>query len=233
MGNDPRMRIQDVARQRHCRATGQRTDWTLASAVHADVLVVIATCRMSESEKVDERFIDTDALDSATVERLFPVAYQRLRQMAHQYLKREATGHTLTTTDLVHQAYLELSDGSPAPWRSHSQFMGIAAVAMRRILVDHARSRGSIKRGGGLRRVDFESVDLASEDRADLLLALDEALDRLRELDERQVRVVECRFFAGLTEEETAATLGVTARTVTRDWAKARSWLYREIFKDV
>jgi RNA polymerase sigma factor (TIGR02999 family) len=111
--------------------------------------------------------------------------------------------------------------------------MGIAAVAMRRILVDHARSRGSIKRGGGLRRVDFESVDLASEDRAELLVALDEALDRLRELDERQVRVVECRFFAGLTEEETAATLGVTARTVTRDWAKARSWLYREIFKDV
>jgi RNA polymerase sigma factor (TIGR02999 family) len=188
---------------------------------------------MSEPEKVDERFTDIDALDSATVERLFPVAYERLRQMASQYLRREATGHTLTTTDLVHQAYLELSDGSPASWRSQSHFMGIAAVAMRRILVDHARSRRSIKRGGGLRRVDFESLDLASEDRAELLLALDDALDRLRELDERQVRVVECRFFAGLTEEETAATLGVTARTVTRDWAKARSWLYREIFRDV
>jgi len=188
---------------------------------------------MPEPDKVDEPGPQTDALDSATVERLFPVAYGRLRRMAHHYLRREAIGHTLTTTDLVHQAYLELSDGSPVPWRSQSQFMGIAAVAMRRILVDHARSRRSIKRGGALRRVDFESVDVASEDRAELLVALDEALDRLRQLDERQVRVVECRFFAGLTEEQTAAALGVAARTVTRDWAKARSWLYREMFKDV
>jgi len=188
---------------------------------------------MSEPEKVDEPVIATEALDGTSVERLFPVAYERLRQMARHYLRREAPGHTLTTTDLVHQAYLELSDGSPAPWRNQSQFMGIAAVAMRRILVDHARSGRSIKRGGGLRRVDFESLDLASEDRAELLVVLDEALDRLRELDARQVRVVECRFFAGLTEEETAAALGVATRTVTRDWAKARSWLYREIFRNV
>ena len=221
-----------VDRNRHCRVTCRRTHWNLASAVPVDALAVTVTCRMSEPEKVDERVTDADVLDGATVERLFPVAYERLRHMAHHYLRREATGHTLTTTDLVHQAYLELSDGSPTPWRSQSQFMGIAAVAMRRILVDHARSRRSIKRGGGLRRVDFDSLDLASEDRAELLVALDEALDRLRELDERQVRVVECRFFAGLTEEETAATLGVAARTVTRDWAKAKSWLYREIFGD-
>jgi len=187
---------------------------------------------MSEREKDDAARIDNDALDSASVERVFPVAYERLRRMAHQYLRREATGHTLTTTDLVHQAYLELSDGSATPWRNQSQFMGIAAVAMRRILVDHARSHGSLKRGGKMRRVDFESLDVASEDRADLLIALDEALDRLRALDARQVRVVECRFFAGLTEEETAAALGVATRTVTRDWAKARSWLYREIFTD-
>jgi RNA polymerase sigma-70 factor, ECF subfamily len=147
---------------------------------------------MSEREFVDTRDALTGA-DPATVERAFAVAYEQLRRLAHRYLTREVTGHTLTTTDLVHQAYLNLAGDARDLWTSESHFMAIAEV----------------------------------------LLALDEALDRLRQLDARQAQVVECRFFAGMTEDETAEALAVAPRTVKRDWAKARSWLYREIFKDV
>jgi RNA polymerase sigma factor (TIGR02999 family) len=108
--------------------------------------------------------------------------------------------------------------------------MAVAAIAMRRILVDHARAHASAKRGGALRRVPIESVDLPTDERAELLVALDEALERLRLLDARQARVVECRFFGGMTEEETADALDIAVRTVRRDWTKARSWLYQEIY---
>jgi RNA polymerase sigma-70 factor, ECF subfamily len=181
---------------------------------------------------MDTSFTLTGA-DPATVERAFALAYEQLHRLAHRYLTREATGHTLTTTDLVHQAYLELADVARDLWSSEAHFMAIAAVAMRRILVDHARRHHSLKRGGGLRRVPLESMDVLAEERAEVLLALDEALDRLRQLDARQAQVVECRFFAGMTEDETARALAVAPRTVKRDWAKARSWLYREVFEDV
>jgi RNA polymerase sigma factor (TIGR02999 family) len=110
--------------------------------------------------------------------------------------------------------------------------MAIAATAMRRILIDRARSHRSVKRGGALRRVPLDNVQLATEERADLLIALDDALGRLKELDERQAHVVECRFFGGMTEEETAEALGIGLRTAKRDWAKARSWLYQEIYRE-
>jgi RNA polymerase sigma factor (TIGR02999 family) len=114
-------------------------------------------------------------------------------------------------------------------WTGRAHFMAVAATAMRRILVDHARSHRSVKRGGMLRRVPIESVELGTEERADLLIAVDEALSRLKQLDARQARVVECRFFGGMTEEETAEALGIGLRTAKRDWAKAKSWLHREI----
>ena len=171
-------------------------------------------------------------LQPNAVDGLFPAVYNELRRIAHSHLAREATGHTLTTTDLVHQAYLTLSEQTRAQWSSRAHFMSVAAAAMRRILVDHARSRQSIKRGGTLKRVPLESVAPPAAQPPELLVALDEALERLRGLDARQAQVVECRFFGGMSEEETAEALGIAIRTCRRDWAKARSWLYRELYPD-
>ena len=166
------------------------------------------------------------------VDGLFPAVYDELRRIAHHHLQREATGHTLTTTDLVHQAYLALSDQTRAHWSSRAHFMSVAAMAMRRILIDHARGRLSAKRGGNLERVPLDGVSPTITQPPELLVALDEALGRLRALDERQARVVECRFFGGMTENETAEALGIAVRTMRRDWVKARSWLFRELGRD-
>jgi RNA polymerase sigma factor (TIGR02999 family) len=163
---------------------------------------------------------------------VFPLVYGELRRQAHRHLELEPTGHTLSTTDLVHEAYLRLADQKSLKSSNRPQFLAVAAMAMRRILVDYARARGTHKRGGALTRLPAEFADLPVDGRADLLLALDEGLDRLRSLDERQARIVECRFFGGMTEDETADALGTSLRTVKRDWAKARSWLYREIYSD-
>ena len=169
--------------------------------------------------------------ETGAVERMFPLVYDELRRLAHHHLTRESTGRTLSTTELVHEAYLKLIDQTRVAWNGRAHFLGVAAIAMRRILVDRARSRRRLKRGGTSARVPIESIDLSADDRADLVVALDEALDRLRQLDERQARVVECRFFGGMTEEDTAEALGVGLRTVKRDWAKARSWLYAELYE--
>jgi RNA polymerase sigma factor (TIGR02999 family) len=171
--------------------------------------------------------------DAVAFEAVFPVVYEQLRGMAHRQLRRENVGHTLGTTALVHEAYLRLVDQRQSRFRDRAHFFAIAATAMRRILVDHARRHGALKRGAGARRVPLESVDLlAADDRADLLVALDAALVRLAGLDPRQAKVVECRFFGGLTEDETAEALGVSPRTVKRDWAKARSWLYADLYPE-
>jgi RNA polymerase sigma factor (TIGR02999 family) len=185
---------------------------------------------MDERDTISDLLVHAQAGDPGAVERVFPLVYDELRRLARQHLRREPTGHTLATTDLVHQAYLQLVGQTRVHWQGRSHFMAIAATAMRRILVDHARSHGSHKRGGLLRRVPMESVQLATEERAELLLALDEALERLQVLDARQARVVECRFFAGMTEEETAEALAVGVRTARRDWVKAKSWLYQELY---
>jgi RNA polymerase sigma factor (TIGR02999 family) len=166
----------------------------------------------------------------AGVDEVFPIVYEELRQLARRRLQREPTGHTLTTTDLVHQAYVQLAEQTRAHFTSRAQFMAVAALAMRRILVDHARSHRAVRHGGALRRVPLEAVAPAAEERAEMLVALDEALDRLRRLDERQARVVECRFFGGMTEDETAEALGIAVRTARRDWVKAKSWLYDDLF---
>jgi RNA polymerase sigma factor (TIGR02999 family) len=165
--------------------------------------------------------------------------YADLARMAHRQLGLEAPGHTLSTTALVHEAYLRLVDQTRADWDDRVQFFAVAAHVMRRVLVDYARRHRAARRGGAQRKaVSLEALEsigtasLAVAERADVLLALDEALDRLAALDARQARVVECRFFGGLTEAETAAALGVTSRTVTRDWVKARGWLYQELCSD-
>jgi RNA polymerase sigma factor (TIGR02999 family) len=165
-----------------------------------------------------------DALD-----RLFPLVYDELRRMAHRALLRERASHTLNTTALVHEAYLRLVDQHRANWNDRVHFLAIAATAMRRILVDYARRQKRLKRGGEQRPVDLDDAMLVADQRADTLLALDEALSGLVALNERLTRVVECRFFAGLTTEETAAALQVTTRTVERDWQKARAWLYIQL----
>jgi RNA polymerase sigma factor (TIGR02999 family) len=163
------------------------------------------------------------------LERVFPLVYDELRRVAHRALLRERKGHTLSTTVLVHEAYLKLVDQDRADWNDRAHFLAIAAMAMRRILVDYARRQKRLKRGGERRPVTLDDAMLLADQRAETLLALEEALSRLRALNERLSRVVECRFFAGLTTEETAAALQVTPRTVERDWQKARAWLYTQL----
>jgi RNA polymerase sigma factor (TIGR02999 family) len=161
------------------------------------------------------------------------LVYDELRMVARRHLAREAEGHTLSTTALVHEAYLRLKDQASGVVEDRAHFLALAARAMRRILVDHARRRHATKRGDGARRIALESIEgLAVEERAELLVALDEALGQLAALDARQAQVVELRFFGGLTEVETAEALGIGLRTAKRDWAKARSWLYQALYPD-
>jgi RNA polymerase sigma factor (TIGR02999 family) len=163
--------------------------------------------------------------DRTAVDRLFPLVYDELRRIAHRQLGRERPDHTLGTTALVHEAYLKLVDQTRARLTDRAHFYAVAARAMRRILVDYARRHRALKRGGAAGQVSLSDATVTADDRADTLVALDEALTRLAELDDRLSQVVECRFFGGLTEEETAEVLAVTARTVRRDWVKAKGWL--------
>lgn len=190
---------------------------------------------MGAAETPDPRSAVTDCLrgwregDTLAKDRLFQLVYEQLRRMAHNALRHERAEHTLATTDLVHEAYLKLVEQTQVDWRSRSHFYAVAAQAMRRILVDYARRRGAAKRGRAPFRVPLLDETLTLEERADTLVALDEALSRLAQLNPRLAQVVESRFFGGLTEEITAEMLGLTARTVRRDWVKARGWLYREL----
>jgi RNA polymerase sigma factor (TIGR02999 family) len=167
---------------------------------------------------------DRQALDELT-----PLVYEELRNQAARYLRRERPDHTLQTTALIHEAYLRLVDARDVQWEDRAHFFAIAATMMRRILVDHARRRGSEKRGGSYIRMPLDEA-LSAADETDVdLLAVDEALERLAAFDPQQARVVELRFFSGLTVNETAAVLGISAKTVNRDWAVARAWLSREM----
>jgi RNA polymerase sigma factor (TIGR02999 family) len=163
--------------------------------------------------------------DATAVDRLFPLVYGELRRISHRLQSGERPGHTLGTTGLVHEAYLKLADLNRMEWTDRAHFLAVASRAMRRILVDYARERGAGKRGGGAVAVTLDDGAMSLDERADTLVAVDDALTRLGGHDERLMRVVECRFFGGLTEEETAAAIGVTTRTVQRDWVKAKGWL--------
>jgi RNA polymerase sigma-70 factor (ECF subfamily) len=157
-------------------------------------------------------------------DRLFLTVYPQFRALAQRLLSREDRGHTLQPTALVHEAYLKLVDQRQMDWKSRSHFFAVGAMAMRRILVDHARSRSRDKRGGGSSRIPLEEGLLSTEHDADIL-AVDEALNDLAELDERHAKIVELRFFGGLSEAESAEVLGISERTVRREWRMCRAWL--------
>jgi RNA polymerase sigma factor (TIGR02999 family) len=162
-----------------------------------------------------------------SLHQLVALAYHELRAIAHGRLAARGGGATLSTTALVHEAYLKLVGQSPGKWRDRSHFFAVASLAMRHILVDCAKARVAVKRGGVRRRITLDDEEIGVDDQADALLQLDDALDRLAEVEPRVARVVECRFFGGLTEQEIAEALGVTIRTVRRDWLKARVMLRR------
>ena len=163
------------------------------------------------------------------LDRLMPVVYEQLRLIASRQLAIREGGRTLSTTGLVHEAYLKLVDQSRAEWRDQSHFFALASVAMRHILVDRAKARLAQKREGGLRRVTLDDDQLDGNDQAELLVDLNDAIDRLAAKEPRLAHVVECRFFGGLSEDETARVLDVNTRTVQRDWAKARMLLQRAL----
>lgn len=158
-------------------------------------------------------------------ERLFPLVYDELRRLAQSMLAGERPGHTLQATALVHEAYMKLVGQRSVGWRGRADFMAVAAQAMRRILVDHARGRNREKRGGGAGRMSLDDAAAVYQERAMDLVALDEALTRLAAMDERKARLVELRFFGGMTMDEAAAMLEIPLRTAERDWTAARAWL--------
>lgn len=167
--------------------------------------------------------------DPLALDKLMPIVYDELRLIARRQLRHQVSGNTLNTTALVHEAFLKLSGAKDQDFKDRCHFYAVAATAMRQILVDHARKRASHKRGGGWKRVDLDSTQLRVDEQADLILEIDRALQKLSQLNERLTHLIECRFFAGMNEMETAAALGVTDRTVRRDWTKARAWLHREL----
>jgi RNA polymerase sigma-70 factor, ECF subfamily len=168
--------------------------------------------------------------DEQALEKLTPLLYEELHRMAHGYMRRERSDHTLQTTALINEAYVRLIDWKNVRWQSRAHFLGVAAQLMRRILVDFARSRNYAKRGGRDRQmVSLDDASAVSPDPARQIVALDEALQSLSVIDARKSRIVELRFFGGLTIEEAAAVLGISARTILREWDLAKAWLSREL----
>jgi RNA polymerase sigma-70 factor (ECF subfamily) len=186
---------------------------------------------MDAPDNVTELLRAHRAGDAEALERLVALVYGELRRQAARYLRRERQNHTLQPTALVHEAYLRLADQRDVEWQNRAHFFAISAQIMRRILVDHARGRGRGKRGGGLAPVLLDDALAIAEARDLDLVALDDALSALARLDERQSRIVEMRFFAGLEVEEVAEALGVSPTTVKRDWSLARAWLRRELLR--
>jgi RNA polymerase sigma factor (TIGR02999 family) len=167
--------------------------------------------------------------DSRALEELMPLVYGELRRLARSHLRGESKQQTLSSTALVHEAYLRLVGWDNADWKNRAQFFAVAAEMMRQILVDRARERLSVKRGAGAIKISFDAIDLAAPDTPAALLAIDRVLTELESLDSRQSRIVELRFFGGLSIEETAEVLKISSATVKRSWTAARAWLYREL----
>lgn len=181
------------------------------------------------SQEVTQLLEKWRAGETAAFENLMPLVYDELRRLAHHHLQKERSDHTFHTTDLVHEAYLNLAAKENTPWQSRTHFYAVAAHAMRTILIDYARRRNRKKRGGGQKDLNLEDVHVCSEDRLEDLLSLDQAMNLLTDIDQRLCRIVECRYFAGLTIEETAEALDVSPATVKRDWQVAKAWLRRAI----
>src|SRR5262245_28395092 len=184
----------------------------------------------SPSQKqITQMLLDWSNGDQAALEKLTPLVYDELHRLARRYMGRERPGHTLQTSALVNEAYLRLIDWKDVQWQNRAHFFAVSAQLMRRILVDFARSRGYVKRGGRVRQVSLDEATVVPSAQGTDIVALDDALNALAELDARQSRVVELRFFGGLSLEETAEILKVSVGTVRRDWSLARAWLHREL----
>ncbi|MEO8440397.1 MAG: sigma-70 family RNA polymerase sigma factor [Spartobacteria bacterium] len=183
----------------------------------------------SPRQEVTQLLGDWSSGDTDALARLIPLVQPELHRLAHHYMSRERAGHTLQTTALINEAYLRLAGNSKPLWQNRNHFVAAAAQLMRRIMVDHARERLSLKRGGGALRVTLDETALVTDTRSEELLALDEALETLAAQDPRKSQIVELRYFGGLTAEETADFLKVSLRTVEREWNMAKAWLYREL----
>jgi RNA polymerase sigma-70 factor, ECF subfamily len=182
-----------------------------------------------EPSEITQLLQRIEAGDRSGIDRLFTAVYKELHNLAANCFRRESEGNTLQPTALVHEAYMKLVDQKDMHWQGRTHFFAVAAQAMRRILVDHARARGAAKRGGGKRRISLEDDVLPGVQPNDDLLAVDDALSRLAQLDPRQAQLVELRFFGGLDVAEAAAVLGMSKRTAEREWTMARAWLRREL----
>lgn len=186
---------------------------------------------MDVPEEVTRLLADLSAGKEGVSEKLIPLVYDELRSIASRYMRQERADHTLQTTALVHEAYIRLSGGQEMEWNSRAHFFGIAAQTMRRILIDYARKRSTDKKGGGWRRESLEEADVFIGEPSLDLIALNTALDQLSDIDPKMVRVVELRFFGGLSVEETAKVLSISTRTVKQDWRLAKAWLQQQMSK--
>ena len=187
--------------------------------------------KTTSSHEVSQLLVAWGNGDQAALSRLIPLVYQELHRMAGRYLRRENPVHTVQTSGLVNEAYLKLVDQKNMRWQNRAQFFGVAAQMMRRILVDHARRRSRIKRGGATPKLSLDETAIISKDRAAQFIALDDALTTLAEIDPYKSRIVEMKFFGGLNFEEVAEVEKVSTRTIRREWRKAKAWLYQEMQK--
>jgi len=185
----------------------------------------------SSTHDVTELLIEWSNGDKAALDKLMPLIHEELRRLAHHYMSHERPGHTLQTTALVNEAYLRLVNRKGVHWQNRAHFFAIAATLMRSLLVDHARSHAYAKRGGDARKITIDEAMIVSQERAAEVVALDDVLKQLANFDPQQSRIVELRFFGGLTIDETAEVLGLSPATIKREWSTARAWLYRELSK--
>ncbi|MEP6975678.1 MAG: sigma-70 family RNA polymerase sigma factor [Spartobacteria bacterium] len=182
-------------------------------------------------EAVTQVLLEWNLKGSDAAERLMPLVYDELRRLARHYLQKERSDHTLQATGLVHEAYLRMVDQTSTTWQNRAQFFGVAAQIMRRVLVDHARAHQAVKRGGVREKLEFDESLAPADERTVDLVALDDALQDLVTFDPRKSRIVEMRFFGGLTMEEIGEVLSISPRTIRREWRVAKAWLRREIMK--
>lgn len=181
------------------------------------------------THEITQLLHDWHSGDQTALDRLVPLVYDELHRISKRYLRRQAPGNTLQTTALIHEAYLRLVGLPEVDWQNRAHFFGVAAQAMRNLLLDHARAKHCAKRGGNAQQVSLDETAMVSVQRSEELLSLDDALNRLASLAPRQSRIVELRYFGGLTVDEVAEVLDISAITVAREWAKAKGWLYREL----
>ena len=184
-----------------------------------------------QPHEVTQLLVEWSNGDKAALDRLMPLVHAELRRLAHRYMSRERPGHTLQTTALVNEAYVRLVNREDVHWQNRAHFFAIAAELMRTILVDHARSHAYAKRGGGAQKIELDEAMIVSQERAAEVVALDDVLKELAKIDPQQSRIVELRFFGGLTIEETAEVLNLSPATIKREWSTAKAWLYHELAK--